>query len=106
MAEPVYKYNSLEQARNAGIAWLEARGATFGPFRKMCMGKFGDMVDHEMGVTSTTDPFWRFRLDFDPFKGPHYNAEFGKGADRVKAAFAFPGDEKLFRRLTRNLLPR
>lgn len=43
---------------------------------------------------STVDPFRRLRLDYDPVKGPHFNAEVGKGGSRIKHAFKFPGTEE------------
>ena len=33
-------------------------------------------------------------IDFDPVKGPHFNAEVGKGSGRSKHAFTFPGTEE------------
>lgn len=97
--ETITRCASLEQARNGAIAWLEQRGTVFGPQRKIEIGRLGLLTDYEVGVSATTKPFWRLRLDFDPGKGPHFNAEFGEGPIRKKAAFLFPGTEDLIRRL-------
>lgn len=104
--EPIFHFSSIEQARNASIAWLEERGVQFGPHRKVEIGRLGIMAGSETGVSATTKPFWRLRLDYDPAKGPHYNAEYGEGAKRQKAAFAFAGSEALVARLARNRAPR
>ena len=104
--EPIELFATIEQARNAAIAWLEAKGVVFGPHHRIEIGRLGAMEGNETGVSSTIDPFWRLRLDFDPTKGPHYNAEYGSGNRRVKHAFAFPGTPELMTRLARNRRPR
>jgi hypothetical protein len=104
--EPITRLASLEQARNAAIEWLQRRGAVFGPNRDIVIGRLGAMEGSEAGVQSTAGPFWRIRLDFDPSKGPHYNVEFGTGAQRLKHAFAFPGSAELFSRLAARRRPR
>jgi hypothetical protein len=38
--------------------------------------------------------FKRYRLDYDPIKGPHINVEVGKGVCAQKYAIKFPGSEK------------
>ena len=44
--------------------------------------------------TRVNGEFKRYRLDYDPKKGPHINVEVGKGATRAKYAIEFPGSEK------------
>ncbi len=104
--EPVYRFSTIELARNAAIAWLESHGAVFGPHRRIEIGRLGVFTGNEVGVRSSEKPFWRLRLDYDPAKGPHFNAEFGENVSRKKAAFAFPGTEETMQRLARQHRPR
>ena len=94
--EATYKFTTYEQARNAAIKWLEDRAVKFGPDRKIERGRLSTSIlfGREVGVSSTSDPFWRLRLDYDPAKGPHFNAEIGKGSARDKAAFLFAATEQ------------
>jgi hypothetical protein len=104
--ETIFRLNTIEQARNAAIQWLEQRGAVFGPHRRIQIGKFGVLAGQETGVESTQDPHWRLRIDYDPVKHAHFNAEFGKQESRQKAAFLFPGDRALIARLALKRDPR
>jgi hypothetical protein len=104
--ETLSHYLSRELARNAAIAWLEANGVSFGPHRKIVIGRLGVMKGAEAGVESSAGKYWRLRLDFDPIKGPHYNAEFGKKGSVVKQAFTFPGNEKMLQNIARRQSPR
>lgn len=104
--ESRYQFGSIELARNAAVAWLEARGVAFGPHRRVEIGRLGVLAGHEVGVRATEKPFWRLRLDYDPLKGPHFNAEYGENAARAKAAFTFPGTEDVVRRLAGSRRPR
>jgi hypothetical protein len=97
--EELRKFASIEQARNAAVAWLEAQGVTFGPHRKIEIGRLGILEGHEVGVSATEKPYWRVRLDYDPIKGCHFNAETGSGDGRQKCAFSFPGGENLIQKL-------
>jgi hypothetical protein len=96
----------MEQARNAAIKWMEAQGGPLGPNYKVLIGRLGAGKDAETGVVSTKDPFRRFRLDYDPTKGPHYNVEAAKGTQRLKAAFCFPGTEEWIERVFKRRAPR
>jgi len=104
--EQVHRFASIEQARNAAIWWLESRGVVFGPRRKVELGRLGILAGHEVGVSAAEKPYWRLRLDYEPDKGPHFNAELGQGAGREKAAFAFPGTEQLIQKLALGRRPR
>ena len=106
--EEIFHHRTVEQARNAAIHWLETRGVKFGPRRDIVAGKFRVLDRSEAGVRSAegAKPFWRLRLDFDPKKGPHYNAEHGTGAAGESAAFQFEGSEALVARLARRRAPR
>jgi hypothetical protein len=104
--ETVLRFNSIEAARNAAIRCLEQRGAIFSQDRRVQIGKFGDLAGKEVGVESTQGPWWRLRLDYDPIKRAHFNAEFGKQETRVKTAFLFPGDAALIARLAVHRQPR
>ncbi len=109
MAERVEHHTSLERARNAAIAWLEDKGVRFGGQRQIVIGKLREsaMLGREVGVASPTGhrPFWRLRLDYDPDKGCHYNAEFAAGT-REKVAFCFPGSESLIQSIAKSRAPR
>lgn len=98
-------YNFIEQARNAAIEWIEKRApAAFGPYRKIEIGRLGVLKGKEVGVSAAgAAPFWRLRLDYDPGKGAHFNAEVGTGPGRQKAAFTFPGGEELIKALAAGL---
>ena len=95
--EVVERCTSLEQARNKAIKWLEAQGAVFGPHTQPIVGKLyqkhtGKRVG--VGMTSSKGDVWEIRIDFDPDKGPHYNAKFRaanapKGTEQ-RYAFTFP----------------
>ena len=104
--EAVSHYLSLEQARNAAIAWLEARDVAFGPYRGICLGTLGVMKGSEVGVEASAGRCWRLRLDYDPMKGPHYNAEVGKKGSREKRAFIFPGDARMMAKIAQRRSPR
>ncbi|WP_438015660.1 hypothetical protein WMF18_33010 [Sorangium sp. So ce315] len=81
--------SSMEDARNRAVEKLEElTGGSLGPYVKVVIGKNmgGDspLAGVEVGVE------WgkrgRIRLDFDPFKGPHYNVE----TRHENWAFCFP----------------
>lgn len=106
--ESIFKFKTYEQARNAALKWLEERSAKFGPGRKIEIGRLKTSVNlfgKEVGV-SRDDPFWRLRLDEDPNKGPHFNAEFGKGTTREKAAFCFEATDEMMKKLGGKRKPR
>ena len=104
--ETTYKFSTIEQARNAAIKWLEQRSAEFGPHRKVVIGRLGVLKGKETGTSASREPFWRIRLDYDPHKGAHFNAESGKGTTREKAAFCFRGGEQLIAALSKKRNPR
>ncbi len=104
--EEIERFNSVDRARNAAITWLEERGGPWGGSRDITLGKFGAMAGQESGVSTTDGTNRRLRLDFDPIKGCHYNAEAGKGAVREKKAFCFPGPESLIEQLASRRDPR
>ena len=109
MAEEVIRCSTIEQARNSAIQWLEDRGVTFGPQRNIVHGnlqKCTELLGKETGVSGNSPKWWRLRLDHDPTKGLHFNAEFGKGPAADKAAFCFPGGQKLLRKLSTARSPR
>jgi len=104
--EQIVRLGSIEQARNAAIRWLEERGATFGPHRKIAVGRLGVLEGAEVGTSASQRPFWRIRLDYDPEKFAHFNVEFGRGPGREKTTFCFPGSEQLIEKLARKRAPR
>jgi len=56
---------------------------------------FGKIVGFETKVNGV----WkRFRLDYDPVKGPHINIEIGKGPQAIRIAFPWKGNEADFLR--------
>lgn len=80
----------MQIARNRALSWLEERGGEFSPNHQPILGKLGVGKGKIVGVESTKGALWSIRIDFDPTKGPHYNASFGKGATELKIAFTFP----------------
>jgi hypothetical protein len=104
--EQVTHCTSYEEARNEALRWMENEGGPIGPYFEIEIGRIGLAERHEVGVSSTVDPYRRIRLDYDPGKGPHFNAEVGKGRARLKHAFTFPGDEKTIASHLRTRQPR
>jgi filamentous hemagglutinin len=93
---------SIEQARNEAIKWLEERNVSFGPYRKIEIGRMGVMTGREIGVSADGGIWWRLRIDYDPIKEAHYNAEVGRRSAREKMAFCFPGGEELINTIAKN----
>ena len=48
------------------------------------------------GISATKKEYVRYRLDYDPIKGPHINVDVGKGVCGKRYAIKFPGNEKTF----------
>ncbi len=90
-AEITIETDSYEQARNRALEELgEIDPATRTPYT----GRLGVGIDKTVGFTTIVDGvFKRFRVDYDPVKGPHINVEIGKGQSRQKFAIEFPGTE-------------
>jgi hypothetical protein len=97
---------TIERARNAAIVWLQSHGVVFGPRHKIEIGRLGELAGKEVGVASEQPPYWRLRLDYDPKKGPHFNAEYETGPRRQKHAFTFSGSEDLIHTLAKSRAPR
>lgn len=104
--EEVTQCVSHEEARNKALAWMEDWGGPIGPYYEIEIGRLGAGAGMEVGVSATIDPYRRIRLDFDPWKGPHYNVEVGKGSKRMKHAFCFPGDQSTIDQLMKSRAPR
>lgn len=104
--EEVTHCESYEDARNKALGWMETWGGPIGGQYQVEIGRLGLAEGLEVGVSSTIDPYRRIRLDFDPVKGPHFNAEVGKGSKRMKHAFTFPGDESTMASYLRGRGPR
>lgn len=80
---------SYEQARNQAFDIIGDIGADSKPF----IGRLGTGEGKIVGRQSA-DGKVRWRLDYDPEKGPHINVEdyrYGKGADAIKIAIPFEG---------------
>jgi hypothetical protein len=92
LCEIIIHKNSFKQARNHALNLLrEINPAT----RMPIVGKFGGQKGKVVGFETRVDgEYKRFRIDFDPVKGPHINTEVGTGAYRVKHAVQFPGSEE------------
>lgn len=113
--EVVERCSSLEVARNKAIKWLQEQGAVFGPNTTPIVGKLHQKHTGKrigVGMTSTKGDVWTIRVDFDPEKGPHYNAAFrAAGAAKStekRVAFTFPTNgvydpEQWMRRLMEKL---
>ncbi|MBJ9721195.1 RHS repeat protein [Acinetobacter calcoaceticus] len=48
------------------------------------------------GISAAKKEYVRYRLDYDPIKGPHINVDVGKGICGKRYAIKFPGNEKTF----------
>ncbi|GHJ39773.1 putative T7SS-secreted protein [Streptomyces sp. TS71-3] len=94
------KYDSFEQARNKALDLLgRIDPATREPYvgrLESAESTYGKVV----GFTTRVDgEFKRFRLDYDPEKGPHINVEVGKGDSARKWAVPWNGTEDDFKRI-------
>lgn len=104
--EQVTHCTSYEEARNEALRWMETWGGPIGAYFEVEIGRLGLAEGYEVGVSSSIEPYRRIRLDYDPVKGPHFNAEVGKGGSRMKHAFTFPGDESTIASHLRTRKPR
>lgn len=93
MTEQIYYYPSRGQALAAAIAWLEARGGSWGGHVEREIGRLGRLEGQEVGVWIPYN-LRRLRLDYDADKGWHYNAQAFRGVRRQSAAFCFPQQER------------
>lgn len=93
-------FGSFEQARNKALNLL---GKIDPATRQPYVGRldsapttYGKVV----GFTTRVDgEFKRFRMDYDPVKGPHINVEIGKGDSARKWAVPWSGTEDDFARM-------
>ncbi|MBK8256835.1 MAG: hypothetical protein IPK82_29705 [Polyangiaceae bacterium] len=97
---------SYEEALNKALEWMDQLGGPIGPYYNIEIGRLGAGLGMEVGVSSSVDPFRRVRLGFDPFKGPHFNVDAGKGTGRRKAALRFPGTEETISQQFKRRKPR
>jgi hypothetical protein len=59
------------------------------------VGRFGMLKGKVVGFTTRIgNVFKRFRLDYDPAKGPHINVEIGSGSQGRRIVFPFTGTEE------------
>ncbi len=98
------KVKTFEQARNKAFDILgNSLGQDSAPYR--CTLEKSQAFGKIVGRTSA-DKQIRWRLDWDPMKGPHIHVEDfsgGKSLNAVKYAIPFDGDEETFLSLLRNL---
>jgi hypothetical protein len=95
MADPVFRFGTIDQARAAAIRWLEERSPMFGPHRRMEILRMGAIHANQPFVSEVADPAWQIRLAYDPQKLAHFSVEHGHGMTRRKATFCFHGSEEL-----------
>ncbi|MCC3765532.1 hypothetical protein K3N28_20940 [Glycomyces sp. TRM65418] len=95
--EIIIERGSFESARNKALSVL---GDIDPATRRTDIGRletstttFGKVVGFT--ASGADGGFRRFRLDFDPAKGPHINVQIGK-KNGSKWAIKFPGDESSF----------
>ncbi|MFJ7194787.1 MULTISPECIES: polymorphic toxin-type HINT domain-containing protein [unclassified Streptomyces] len=91
------RFDSYEQARNKALDLLgKIDPATRQPYigrLESAPTTYGKVV----GFTTRVDgEFKRFRMDYDPVKGPHINVEIGKGDSARKWAVPWKGTEDDF----------
>jgi RHS repeat-associated protein len=95
-------FDSFEQARNTALDLIgEIDPATRQPYvgrLESAPTTYGKVVGFTTRVNGVTK---RFRMDYDPDKGPHINVEIGKGSSAQKWAVPWNGTEKQFARLLR-----
>ncbi|MYQ83577.1 hypothetical protein GTY51_07980 [Streptomyces sp. SID4936] len=91
------RFDSFEQARNKA---LELLGKIDPATRQPYIGRlesapttYGKVVGF---TTRVNGEFKRFRMDYDPEKGPHINVEIGKGDSARKWAVPWKGTEEDF----------
>ncbi|WP_053217783.1 T7SS effector LXG polymorphic toxin [Virgibacillus senegalensis] len=97
------KVKTYEQARNKALDLIGDLGPNSQPYKgtlKSSSG-YGQVVGRQ-----SADGKVRWRLDYDPNKGPHINIEDfrnGKGASARKIAVPFEGNESTFKSLLKHL---
>ncbi|MEU4210822.1 polymorphic toxin-type HINT domain-containing protein [Streptomyces sp. NPDC026206] len=93
-------FDSFEQARNKALDLLgEVDPATRQPYigrLESAPTTYGKVVGF---TTRVNGEFKRFRMDYDPVKGPHINVEVGKGDSARKWAVPWNGTEDDFARM-------
>ncbi|MFJ4681932.1 polymorphic toxin-type HINT domain-containing protein [Streptomyces sp. NPDC088789] len=93
-------FDSFEQARNKALDLLgEVDPATRQPYigrLESAPTTYGKVVGF---TTRVNGEFKRFRMDYDPVKGPHINVEIGKGDSARKWAVPWNGTEDDFARM-------
>ncbi|WP_101385834.1 polymorphic toxin-type HINT domain-containing protein [Streptomyces sp. TLI_146] len=94
------KVDSFEQARNKA---LELLGKIDQSTRQPYVGRlesapttYGKVIGF---TTRVNGEFKRFRMDYDPVKGPHINVEVGKGDTARKRAVPWNGTEEEFAKM-------
>jgi RHS repeat-associated protein len=98
--EQVIETQSFEQARNLALQKLGpiVPGSRATQIGRLGIGKDQNVGFHGIGLDGT---YKRYRLDYDPTKGPHINIEVDKGPCAEKYAIKFPGNEDTVRTLYR-----
>ncbi|MGE6855671.1 T7SS effector LXG polymorphic toxin [Bacillus sp. FSL K6-2841] len=97
------KVKTYEQARNKTVDIVGDLGPNSQPYTGTLKSSAG--YDKVVGRQSA-DGKVRWRLDYDPKKGPHINIEDfrnGKGANARKIAIPFEGNENTFKSLLKHL---
>jgi hypothetical protein len=90
--------SSFEQARSAA---LRALGDIDPATRTPVVGRLGSGEGRVVGFETRVGGVWkRFRLDYDPAKGPHINIEIGRPAG-IRIAFPWRGTLEDFLRQVR-----
>lgn len=91
---------TYEPARNKALELLgEIDQSTRMPYvsrMEAATSTYGKVVGF---TTRVNGEFKRFRMDWDPEKGPHINVEVGKGETRRKWAVTWNGSEADFMKL-------
>ncbi len=94
--EIIKEAGSFEAARNQALKLI---GPLVPGTRQDQIGNLGEGKGKKVGfygISLAKKEYVRYRLDYDPVKGPHINVDVGKGVCGKRYAIKFPGNEKTF----------
>ncbi|MDV7557586.1 RHS repeat-associated core domain-containing protein, partial [Acinetobacter baumannii] len=102
--EIVENFRSFEAARTRALQLI---GPLVPGTRQEQIGSLGQGKGKKVGfygISAAKKEYVRYRLDYEPLKGPHINVDVGKGICGKRYAIKFPGNEKTFVTLLKGIL--